>query len=876
MTTIYLIHRLAEKQKLLLMKSLFSFLMFSAAITGFTQADCINFGDYTQDYLNDVTSDHVTYPAGTAFITSGDLELIKPNTNSFYQFIDSAENEMCYIGELGIDVSSANYNCKKLSFDIVASNWIVIDGDSINSTYQDTIINNANWTYEASTNSGTNKKTITGNFDYVEVSTSTICISNICLSNCAVGISSCLDFSQYDAQYLQDAQTDHVAYPVGEAFMQSGDIEIIKVNTFTFFDFIDSTENEFCFVGDVGISVANSNYDCRSLTFELLGAIHLIVDGDTNFVTSNDTTIFGAGWSYQTETISGTLQVTVEGDFDYVQVGSSTTCLANICLDECNTSTPSCFDFTLYNDAFIQEVSNDDIAYPAGTTFMTQGDIQLVKPNLNSNYNSINNADNELYFTDGLAIDVSSANYACKKLTFNLNLGFFIIIDGDTNSVQYNDTTLYGAGWTYTTEVITGNKLITIEGDFDYVEFAISSHYISNICLEPCNTSTPSCFDFTVYDNAFLQEVSNDDIAYPAGSTFMNQGDIQLVKPNLNSNYNSINDADNEMFFTEGLGIDVSSANYACKKLTFNLNLGFFIIIDGDTNSVQYNDTTLFGAGWTYTTEVITGNKLITIEGDFDYVEFAVSSHYISNICLTECVTTPASCLDFTGYTPAFLQDVQTDHVTYEVGEAFITQGDIQLIKVDENTFYDFIDSTDNELCYVGTIGIDISTANYDCRVLNFDLVAGIYTIIDGDSILTPYNDTTIYGADWTYTTDFSSGNGEVTIEGEFDYVQIGFSTQCIGNICVYDCATAAVEEIQALETEIEYLLYPNPSNGALTIQTTAKYEQLLIHNMQGQLMQSHLSGDQHFDISDFENGFYLVSIILENGEVLSKKVLKQ
>ena len=340
------------------MKSLLTLLILLLSINLFGHSDCINFGDYDNNFMNDVTTDHVTYPVGDAFITQGDLQLVKPNTNTFYQFIDSAQNEMCYIGELGIDVSSANYNCRKLTFELVAGIWITVDGDTIPALYEDTTYTGAGWTLDKDTANFILSITIEGDFDYLEISTSTTCISNICLESCSTSSGSCVDFTNYDSNFLNDVTTDHVTYPPGDAFITEGDIQLVKLNTFTDFIWIDSAENEMCYIGELGIDVSSANYNCRKLSFDLVAGAWIIVDGDTIPAFQEDTTYAGAGWTADKDTANFILTVTIEGDFDFVEISTSTICISNICLEPCSTSSGSCVDFDNYDNNFLNDVFN--------------------------------------------------------------------------------------------------------------------------------------------------------------------------------------------------------------------------------------------------------------------------------------------------------------------------------------------------------------------------------------------------------------------------------------------------------------------------------------------------------------------------------------
>ena len=856
------------------MKTTLSLLILILSFSLFGQSDCINFGNYDNAFLNDVSTDNVTYPIGDAFITEGDIQLIKPDGTTLYQNIDSAQNEMLYIGNLGIDVSSSNFGCRKLTFGLTGASTVIVDGESIpaSGTYT---YNGSGWTATCALGTSVYEFTIEGDFDYVEIGISTALIRNICLESCSSPSGSCVQFGNYDNNFLNDVTADNVTYPPGDAFITEGDIQLIKPNTSTFYQFIDSAENEMCYIGELGIDVSSASYNCRKLTFNMVAGLWFVVDGDTIPTVYEDTTYIGAGWTLDKDTANFELSVTIEGDFDYVEIGLSTICISDICLEPCATSSGSCVDFTNYTSTFLDDVTMDNVTYPPGDAFITEGDIQLIKPNTSTFYQWINAPENEMCYIGNLGIDVSSASYNCRKLSFNLVAGMWIVIDNDTIPAFQEDTTYSGAGWTADKDTANFELTVTIEGDFDYVEISMSTICISDICLEPCTTSSGSCVDFTNYDVPFLNDVTTDHVTYPPGDAFITEGDIQLIKPNTSTVYQWINAPENEMCYIGELGIDVSSAAYDCRKLTFNMVAGLWFIVDGDTIPSLYEDTTYTGAGWTLDKDTANFELTVTIEGEFDYVEIGLSTICISDICLEPCTTISGSCVDFTNYTSTYLDDVSTDHITYPPGDAFITEGDIQLIKPNTTTFYQWINAPENEMCYIGELGVDVSSASYNCRILTFDLVAGLWIVVDGDTIPALYEDTTYTGSGWTLDKDTANFEMTVTIEGEFDYVEIGLSTICISNICLAPCSVASIEK-PSVEINSEVLVYPNPTNGWINFSTEKTVKNVFVYNSLGQQVIKVNYPNNSLDLSRLAKGMYILLLEDDNGEISSHKIMKE
>ena len=73
-----------------------------------------------------------------------------------------------------------------------------------------------------------------------------------------------------------------------------------------------------------------------------------------------------------------------------------------------------------------------------------------------------------------------------------------------------------------------------------------------------------------------------------------------------------------------------------------------------------------------------------------------------------------------------------------------------------------------------------------------------------------------------------------------------------------------------------ELALYPNPTNGILTVKSKASIQELAIYNSLGQLILSKTNQKNMIDISTLSNGIYFLKIFFENRSVETKKVLKK
>jgi hypothetical protein len=264
---------------------------------------------------------------------------------------------------------------------------------------------------------------------------------------------------------------------------------------------------------------------------------------------------------------------------------------------------------------------------------------------------------------------------------------------------------------------------------------------------------------------------------------------------------------------------------------------------------------------------------LVTITGNFDLVTVNSSTICISNICLSSCSSTP-SCIDFSNYDNAYLNNVTSDDTTYPVGSAFISSGDLNLVKYD-NTFYQFIDTVNNRMCYIGALGIDVANAPFSCKTLTFELIAGMNVIIDGDTNIVSAG-ANYSNANWNMT--MSSGSPMlVTITGNFDLVTVNSSTICISNICLASCdSTAGIENENSL-SETLFDIYPNPINDKLHITIGSKNYSVSVFDLQGNkvMSASDLSDAEEISVSYLKSGMYLICVELEDGSVLTKRVVK-
>lgn len=83
-----------------------------------------------------------------------------------------------------------------------------------------------------------------------------------------------------------------------------------------------------------------------------------------------------------------------------------------------------------------------------------------------------------------------------------------------------------------------------------------------------------------------------------------------------------------------------------------------------------------------------------------------------------------------------------------------------------------------------------------------------------------------------------------------------------------------------ALETEYYNFdlisVFPNPTNGRVTIYTTEHFDKIEVFNLNGELMQRVNSNEREVNISGLTDGFYLLKMTTISGEVYTKRIVKQ
>jgi hypothetical protein len=153
---------------------------------GLTQTECVDLSGYTDVYLDFISTDDVSFPAGSIFITttSGNISYVKLGDFDIYQTING--DTLGYIGDIGIDVSYPQCSDKILTFSVDTLSELTVDDEPV-FTAGNTIgtYNGMNFTASHPANS---PYTIQGQFNLVKLFSAQNRLYDVCLTCIGAGL----------------------------------------------------------------------------------------------------------------------------------------------------------------------------------------------------------------------------------------------------------------------------------------------------------------------------------------------------------------------------------------------------------------------------------------------------------------------------------------------------------------------------------------------------------------------------------------------------------------------------------------------------------------------------------------------------------------
>jgi hypothetical protein len=146
----------------------------------------------------------------------------------------------------------------------------------------------------------------------------------------------------------------------------------------------------------------------------------------------------------------------------------------------------------------------------------------------------------------------------------------------------------------------------------------------------------------------------------------------------------------------------------------------------------------------------------------------------------------------------------------------------------------------------------------------SLDAAGGHFTILNGNC------------SDWSCKEDISGQPcADAGNYNDRNNLLGGFSQDTTLNLQFGSCTTPAtgIDELTS-----SFSIYPNPSNGIITIQATNSIKTINIYNMIGNLvMVKNIANNQTtLNIENLTNGVYFMELNLSNGSILNSKFIKK
>ena len=147
----------------------------------------------------------------------------------------------------------------------------------------------------------------------------------------------------------------------------------------------------------------------------------------------------------------------------------------------------------------------------------------------------------------------------------------------------------------------------------------------------------------------------------------------------------------------------------------------------------------------------------------------------------------------------------------------------------------------------------------------SLDAAGGHFTILNGNC------------SDWSCKEDISGQPcADASAYDDRNTLLGGFTMDTTLNLQYGSCTTPSTDIDDELKAS--FSIYPNPTNGVITIQAANKINSVNIYNMIGNLvMVKNISNNQSIlNIENLTNGVYFMELNLNNGSILNSKFVKK
>jgi hypothetical protein len=125
---------------------------------------------------------------------------------------------------------------------------------------------------------------------------------------------------------------------------------------------------------------------------------------------------------------------------------------------------------------------------------------------------------------------------------------------------------------------------------------------------------------------------------------------------------------------------------------------------------------------------------------------------------------------------------------------------------------------------------------------------------------------------------DILSGNGS----NHSNTVKMGCTLPSSSSIEFTDTILTLLQEQEIIDVELDFVIYPNPAGNSFEIEIKGDYNstsKIEIYNHLGQLLQIQSTGIEqinNFDAQTWPYGLYIIRLIDNKGNVVSKKLIKE
>jgi hypothetical protein len=511
----------------------------------------------------------------------------------------------------------------------------------------------------------------------------------------------------------------------------------------------------------------------------------------------------------------------------------------------------TCLNFTGTTQQYLQDISINNTQYPVGSMIFQTGHIRVFKVGIPTQY--ISASGDSICYIGKIEFNLATAPFPQRQFSFYSTITQGLVIDGDTIFQNMTPPTQYsGNGF----NVAYAANQFTITGTFDTVHIFGSTNCMNTICLNQMPSTTQLCMDFgTSVTAQYCNDISMNHALYPVGSVLFQSPPIRIIKADTTTIF--LNARNDTIWYIGRLLIDVSTAAFPNRRLTFNSIFVSGSIVDGDT-TFQTTPPPAQYSGPNY--QFIYNNPQFQYSGAFDSVLLYGSTNIVNAICLDSAASISQDCINFTGTSGQYLQDISMNNTLYPAGSIVFQSGDIRIRKVAVPT--QFISASGDTLCYIGKIEIDVSQASYSPRKLTFHSIITQGMVIDGDTIFQNSNPPALYNGNG-FTLAYL--NNHFTITGAFDTVHIFGSTNCLSAICLENISTG----LQSETTGQQVLVFPNPSSGWLNFNDLNHEALIQIYTLQGvQVYSGRLEqGNTRLDLSLLPDGLYWIQLQSVTGE---------